>query len=377
MTDPASLIQQQLASPLPAPVWLVQTFKTLGFALHAVLMSLWYAGLPSALVLRFLGSEPARFQGRRLIRQMPVIIALGINLGIVPLLFLQLAYYKAFYSATILVAWFWLAIVVLLLPAYYGVYAYAWQERGAGRGLISLRATAAWAAAVLLLVIGFLFAHGFSLMDHVERWPKLWQAHSIAGAALGTALNFGDPTLWPRWLLMFGLALETTAAWLVFDAFWLSKRRDNPEQTQWTWRFARRLYTLGMLWFVAAGSWYVFGSWTEELRRTMFRWPFWPLTLLAAISAGLPWLLIMTAERRPYKRLLSALIALGQIGVLLANAVSRQAVQNVNLKPYWDVFAQTTAIQWGPILLFLVTLCIGAVVVAWMLVQLKRRPALG
>ena len=61
---------------------------------------------------------------------MPVIVAVGVNLGIVPLLFVQLAYYKVFYPATILMAWFWLAIIVLLIPAYYGVYAYAWGLRG-------------------------------------------------------------------------------------------------------------------------------------------------------------------------------------------------------------------------------------------------------
>ena len=59
-------------------------------------------------------------------------------------------------------------------------------------------------------------------MDHVARWPELWRQHSTAGAAWGTALNVGDPTLWPRWLLMFGLALGTTAVWLAVDAFWLA-----------------------------------------------------------------------------------------------------------------------------------------------------------
>ena len=56
---------------------------------------------------------------------MPVIVAVGVNLGVVPLLFVQLAYHRVFYPATILMAWFWLGIIVLLIPAYYGVYAYA------------------------------------------------------------------------------------------------------------------------------------------------------------------------------------------------------------------------------------------------------------
>ena len=61
---------------------------------------------------------------------MPVIVAVGVNLGVVPLLFIQLAYYKVFYPATILMAWFWLGIIMLLIPAYYGVYAYAMRLRG-------------------------------------------------------------------------------------------------------------------------------------------------------------------------------------------------------------------------------------------------------
>ena len=65
----------------------------------------------------------------RLLRQMPVIVAVGVNLGVVPLLFVQLAYHRVFYPATILMAWFWLGIIVLLIPAYYGVYAYAWGLR--------------------------------------------------------------------------------------------------------------------------------------------------------------------------------------------------------------------------------------------------------
>ena len=78
-----------------------------------------------ALLLRFRSNEHARRFAARLLRQMPVIVAVGVNLGIVPLLFLQLAYYRFFYPATILMAWFWLAIIGLLIPAYYGVYVYA------------------------------------------------------------------------------------------------------------------------------------------------------------------------------------------------------------------------------------------------------------
>ena len=186
---------------------------------------------------------------------MPVIVAVGVNLGIVPLLFVQLAYYKVFYPATILMAWFWLAIIGLLIPAYYGVYAYAWGIRNDASGMAGWRMAAGWCAAVFFIAIGFLFANGLSLMDHVGRWPELWKAHSMAGAALGTALNVGDATLWPRWLLMFGLALGTTAVWVLVDTFWLN-HKDRPTKpiANGPFGFARKLYTLGMVWAAAAGT---------------------------------------------------------------------------------------------------------------------------
>ena len=270
--DPQMLIDGTSAG-IPAPWWFVQFFKVLGFTLHMVPMNLWYAGLLVALGLHLFGNEHGRRFAARLIQQMPIIIALGVNLGVVPLLFVQLAYFKVFYPATILMAWFWLGIIVLLIPAYYGVYVYAWAVRSdktsprplAGEGP-GMRAGSArtdsqaipawkrlvgWLAAIFFVTIGFLFVNGMSLVDHVERWPVLWKGTQVAGAVTGTALNIGDPTLWPRWLLMFGLALGTTAVWIVVDAMWLMVDATDAYR-QWAWRFAKVLYTVSMLWTAAA-----------------------------------------------------------------------------------------------------------------------------
>ena len=65
-------------------------------------------------------------------------------------------------------------------------------------------------------------------------------------------------------------------------------------------------------------------------------------------------------------------IALCQFGVLGINAVSRQIVQNVNLKPYFDVSAQPIDVQWAPLAMFLVAFVIGLIVVGWMIAQIVR-----
>jgi hypothetical protein len=369
----AQMLIDPAAAAIPAPWWFVQFFKALGFALHAVPMNLWYAGLLAALWLHWRGNEHARRFAGRLLRQMPVIVAVGVNLGVVPLLFVQLAYFKVFYPATILMAWFWLGIIALLIPAYYGIYAYAWGIRKGSQGVGAWRTLAGWCAAVFFIAIGFLFANGLSLMDHVERWPELWKNHGEAGTALGTALNTGDATLWPRWLLMFGLALGTTAVWALVDAFFLVGRNADEAYRLWAFRFARKLYTVALIWTAAAGSWYVFGTWTPELRNAMFHWPLLPLTALTAIAMGLPWLLIWFGGRSSQQASVAG-IAFLQFGVLGINAVSRQVVQNLNLgfKPYLDVIRQPEAVQWSPLVMFLVVFVIGMAVVGWMLWQVGK-----
>lgn len=369
--DPMMFIEQTTAG-VPAPIWFIQFFKVLGFTLHMVPMNLWYAGLLVALFLHVRGNENARHFGGRLMRQMPVIVAIGVNLGIVPLLFIQTAYYQVFYPATILMAWTWLAIIALLIPAYYGVYLYAWGCKN-GEKLAWWQAAAGWCAAGMFIVIGFIFVNGFSLMGHVDRWGELWSNSSVGGAALGTALNIGDATLWPRWLLMFGLALQTTAVWLLVDVEWLDSSSANDDYRRWAWGFAKKLYMFGLVWFAAAGSWYVFGTWSADLYESMFQWPVLAVTVATALAPGLPWLLMMVGGRR---RAVVVFIALAQFGVLGVNAVSRQVVQNFELAPFWDVYSMPEDVQWGPLIMFLVVFVVGLGVIGWMIAQIKNcKPA--
>jgi len=283
----------------------------------------------------------------------------------VPLLFVQLGYGSVFYPATILTAWFWLAIIVLLIPAYYGVYIYAGGLKHP-QPMGPLRRSAGWMAAILFLLIGLLFANGFSLLDHVGRWLELWNHHHEAGAALGTGWNAGDPTLWPRWLLMFGLALGTTAVWVVVDAACSGAGREEAYR-QWAGGFALKLYTGGMLWAAAAGAWYVFGAWAPELRSSMFRWPTVVLTVLTAVSPGVVWLILLLAARQKAGRFLVFAAALAQIVVLALNAVSRQVVQNLNLAGYLDLAREPGPVELGPLVMFLAVFVMGLAVVVWML----------
>ncbi|MBN1589768.1 MAG: hypothetical protein JW888_09655 [Pirellulales bacterium] len=373
--DPQMLVDPTSNAALPAPFWFVQFFKTLGFCLHMVPMNLWFAGILLAMLLRAGGGGHGVVFSRRLMRQMPILIAYGVNFGIVPLLFIQLAYYQFFYPATILMAWWWMAIVVLLIPAYYGIYIYAFGLRDDDpTGPALARRCVGWGSAVLFVTIGFLFVNGFSLMDHAETWPSLWRSHRMAGAALGTGLSIfsvENLEILPRWLLMFGLALGTTAAWMVLDAAWFA-RDESAAYRNWAARFALRLTLLGASGFAVAGSWYVFGTWSPELRATMFAWPAAPLTVATAVAPGLPVVLLLLLARRGFSRATATAVGVAQFGVLAVNAISRQVVQNVRIGAFVDLVGQPVAVDWSPLVLFLVLFVLGALLIFWMVVQVVR-----
>ncbi|HXF82384.1 MAG TPA: hypothetical protein VNN19_06510 [bacterium] len=354
--DPRQLIGP--ASPLgsPAPFWLLEVFKVLGFTLHQVPMHLWYAGLPLAALLGLLPGEPARRLRARLLGGMPLIVAAGINLGIVPLLFTQVAYYRVFYPAGVLIAWPWFSVIVLLTVAYYAVYIAALGERGGRRP--RLARAAVWVAALLFPAIGFIFANLFSLMTRLEAWPALAARTDAAGAVTGLALHTGDPTLLPRWLMLFGLALLTTAGFIVADAAILSPPQGAGRA--FTARVAGTAATAGLAIFLVAGWRY---AQTAPVDIPLF----W-----RAPAAGLPaitWLLIVL-QRGEIARPLAVAAALVQFAALGANAAARQWLQNRELARYLDLAAEPVRLEWSPLLLFLVLFVLGLVVVAWIASQM-------
>lgn len=365
VTNPAELLGPMSPLGSPAPYPLLVFFKVLGFTLHMLPMNLWYAGIWVALLVRLFGGAEARRWGKRLMLQMPLFIALGINFGIVPLLFTQVTNYRVFYPATILMAWPWLSIIGMLTLAYYGVYIY-------GAGLKSGRMTplntaAGWLSATLFLGMGFVFTNAMTLQTNLPGWAALWRAHSAAGAATGTALNTADPTLWPRWLMMIGLAITTTAAHAVVDAA-VFGGREGEAYRRWAPGFALKLHAVGFAWFGAAAAWYVFGGWRPEIRQMMLSGGLLPLSLVTALAPGLVWLAIL-ARRRGLTPGFGWALAAGQFLVLGLNGISRQIVQNAELRPWLDVTAEPVRTQWSPLVLFLVLFVAGVGLIGWMVAQ--------
>jgi hypothetical protein len=369
--NPENLIAPASALGLPAAHWILVALKVLGFVLHTLLMSLWFAGLVLALGMQTLGGALPRRLSARLLRQMPVIVAFGVNFGVVPLLFTQVIDYRAFYPATILMAWSWMSVIGMLIFAYYGVYICAKGLREGRDHLAAWRLAVGWIAALLFLGIGMQFTSAFHLMTDVGSWPALWEKTEVSGAVLGTAVVHGEPAVLARWLMLFGLALTTTAAWCAVDAGVLAVR-ESEEYRRWASGFAFRLYLVGAVWFAVFGCWYVFGTWGPEVRGVMWGFPGILLTLLTAVIPALPLFLLFTQRGQAPTRAEGLKIGFAQVAVIAVNAVSRQIVQNVELRPFLDVTAEPVHWQTGPLIIFLLLFVAGIAVLVWMIAQLVK-----
>lgn len=369
-----ALIDLTTTSALPAPYWFVELFKIIGFILHIVPMNLWFVGFAVAVYLYARGNEHGKKFGSRLIRQMPIIVAFGINLGIVPLLFLQLAYNKAFYPATILMAWFWFAVVGFLIFAYYGVYVLAYGVQS--EPMAAWRRWGGRIAVGCFIVISLIFAHAMTLTAHTGRWSAIWLANESSGAATGLGLDVTDFTVLPRWLLMVGLAVGTTAAWALIDSVWLATK-ESDEYREWIRKFAEKMFYAGAGIAVVAGGLYtMLTSFTISWSVFFGIKSIW-ISLVAAGVIALPALLMWKGRELPLGRKEANLIAIAQLGVLVVQAISRQLIQNYELRRWgeFDPAMQETATQWSPLLAFLILFVAGLAVVGWMVLQVIKAEA--
>jgi len=337
---------------VPAPFWFVQFFKIVGFVLHMIPMGIWFAGLPVVILCALGTCERSRFYARRMTKQLPVMLALGINFGIVPLLFLQTTYYKAFYTATILTAWWWLSVIPVLIVGYYSLYLAAYSGERRDRMILC-----SILASLCLIYIGLMITNGLTLMISSGLWKTLVAPTSYYGAVLGTANNFHDPMLWMRFAAMFGLGMLTAGIWATFDAHFLNPKNAPEAYRQWTTTLALAMCFLGIV-ILTGTEWYL-----KAVSDALF-YPYFGWVLLLAYAVFVVLLLAKTGST-----LFVGIAAVLQFATLATFGVIRQIGQNSAMAKFMDVSKLPEAVQWDTLIAFVVLFLLGVATIVWMVGQ--------
>jgi hypothetical protein len=353
--------------PLPAPAGLLTVLLVLTFTLHILAMNVTLGGAVIAVVSDFLGrrrgDERYRRLAQHLVSLLPITLAATITLGVAPLLFVQTLYGQFFYTSSILIAWPWLAVVPLVIVAYYGIYLYAWQGERLGDRRILVGA----GSALLLIVVAFLYVNNITLMLTPDRWHEIYASHSN-----GLFLNGEEGTLVPRLFHFLVAAPAVAGAALMVYALFMKGR--SPEG-YWVW--AARY---GAVWFLvftlvqaAIGPLFLF-----RLPSTV-RDPFVgddtlrTALLFVAIGSAVLGLLAMAAALRLRNPLPLGLVGgLSLIVTVSLMSVTRHFVRDEYLRPRFSTGDLAVDSQTVLIVLFFVALLTGVAVVAYMLQAILR-----
>ena len=343
--------------PLPAPVWLLSALLSLTFMLHVLPMNMLLGGSILALVARIRGRKDERSAelARFIAGTLPVLFAATITLGVAALLFLQVLYGRAFFSAAVVLAVPWFLVVLALIKGYYA--AYVTRSPKAKAWLASL---GAFVVAACVVFVAFVQANVMSATAHPD-----WLAAFFAVRANGLCLNLGDPTLVPRFLHVVTGACAVAGV-AVGVAGYLGRAAD-AERSAWMVR-------QGAVWFVGATALNVmFGVWWLAALPlpTM-------LLFMGRDASGTLFLVVgIVAALSAFGHMIPAIMAkdprsllfggAGSLAVTLACMVMvRDTARRAELEAAGLHPATWVRPQWGAILVFFVLLLAAIATVGWM-----------
>ncbi len=343
--DPALLI------PIPDQIpigwgWL-RFLLTLTFYLHVLAMNV-MLGLAFIFFVNHFHENGAPLN-RQISKKLPYAIALTVNLGIAPLLFVQVLYGHFIYVSSILMGCYWLSIIGLLITAYYGVYFYIYGYRAIVR---PGRMTVSGVCLLALLLIAFFFSNNITMMLNPQSWVRYFEQPE------GLLLNLGDPTLIPRYL-HFIVSAAAVGGLTIALFFRYQVSRGKTENSHWIGR--------GCKWFAFATIInYSFGFWFLDslpqglLDPTGLTGRLLVIFLLAGIISGF-FALFFAWNHRPLAATWFFL------ATLLFMVLTRDLLRAAYLAPWFTPAQLAGQAAWSPFLLFLLFLAAGLALVGWML----------
>jgi hypothetical protein len=356
--------------PVPAPIWLLKILHTATLSLHFLLLYFMIGGLIMmawwGITGRLRGSAARINASGAIAQRVPVIIAFVINLGIPPLLFTQVLYGRALYTSSVLIGAYWIAVIGLIIAAYYLSYVAAHRaEAGGAFGWFGL------ASLGFVGCVAWIYVNNMTLMLRPEAWAAMY-AERPGGGHLAS----GDPTMLPRWLFMMFTGLAIGGVMLM-----MLGRRGSVEAEARLFLRRRGALLLGGCALIHIGlGVHVLRSQPAAVQEALMSNAFYaPLAYAWLGTAALLALLgFAGAARAQGDRALIPVLALvvGFVDLMLV-VLFRDGIRDVTLGlAGFDVWQRTIAPNWFVIVLFLVLFVAAVVAVAGMgLVQLRARGA--
>lgn len=325
-----------------------QFLLLLTFPLHLLAMNAMVGGLAIGVFQHFKGGPLRLRLVHRLAVLLPLVIAFAVNFGVAPLLFSQVLYGHFFYTSSILMASFWLAVIPLLIIAYYGAYLYDFrfqQLGGAGRWL-------ALTVLVLLLVIGYFFVNNMQLMLLPERFAEYF------GRMNGSMLASTHPAFLPRYLHMMIGALAVGGLFVALAGRFQADR--DRELTIVAQDIGLKVFFWATVINVLIGIWYLLALPREVMLLFMGR--NLPATVCFTVALLLTVGMLIVAWKKKFW-----LTIWHTVAMVFLMSFMRAWLRSGYLQEVFNLDQLQVVPEYSPMLFFFAVLVFGIGCIAWML----------
>lgn len=338
------------ADTIPVAWGWFQFLLLLTFPLHLLAMNAMVGGLAIGVVQHFRGGDSRRRLAHRIAIILPLVIAFAVNFGVAPLLFLQVLYGHFVYTSSILMGLFWIAVVPILIIAYYGAYLYDFKFKGLG-------AAGKWLAlAVLLLLfcIGYFFSNNMLLMSLPERFSEYFQHRD------GSLLVSGQSEFLPRYLHMMTGALAVGGLFVALLGRFRAKA--TPELAAHASAVGMKTFFFMTIVNVGVGTWYLTSLPKQQMLLFMGR------DLAATICFIIALLLVIGVLVSSFRQQLMTTL-IGTVVLVYLMSFLRSWLRTDLLADYFNLSQLQVAPQYSSMFLFLICLAGGVVCVGWLIAK--------
>ena len=311
-----SLIPDSDAIPVPWEWFRVLLLVT--FFCHLILMNItvgggiiavWYGFFPNSNPDKYALVSPVI---KKISQTLPITMAFTINLGVAPLLFLQVLYGHFFYSSSIMMAVYWLSVIFVLVIAYYLIYIYKFRYDE----YREMRAVIIALSVAMLLYIAFVFVNNMSLMITPTSWFRYFHNPD------GTLLNTSSDMFFPRYFHIVTGIIASGGLFAAYLTLKLNKNNDPGWAMNWFAWFTVIQFGLGF-WLLLSMPRKVYLLFLGEsaLHSAMFVGGL--LSSVAAMCFGF--------NRKVYASIVTTMSAFAFMVIM------RDLVRNAHLSPYFTL----------------------------------------
>jgi hypothetical protein len=320
------------------------------FTIHILLMNIMLGSAIIAFISSILSESDSSlvYLEKEASQKNTFIIAFTINFGVAPLLFLQVLYGNFFYTSSILMAVYWLSVILLLITAYYASYIYKFNFES----LAGNRKYAAGISALLLLVTAFLYTNNMTLMLVPDSWARYFTNPS------GTILNLSDPTLFPRFFHYVAASIAVSGLYIAIT--WERKKANGISHSDINIARGMKYFTYATIVQFCVGIWFLISLPRDIMHLFMGGNFVNSAVFIAGLLAGITSLFFgFTKKVWP--------AAWATIVGIIFMVILRDMVRTAYLTPYFAVEKLKTLYQYSPLIMFLAALTVSTLIIIYII----------